>query len=34
MKTKKKKISKENIPAATQLFTPKWIVKYMVQNSV
>ena len=28
------KISKENIPAATQLFTPKWIVKYMVENSV
>ncbi|MGV8148995.1 MAG: BREX-1 system adenine-specific DNA-methyltransferase PglX [Alkaliphilus sp.] len=31
---KKKKVSKENIPAATQLFTPKWIVKYMVQNSL
>lgn len=29
-----KKISKENIPAATQIFTPKWIVKYMVENSV
>ena len=28
------KISKENIPAATQLFTPDWIVKYMVENSV
>ena len=28
------KINKENIPAATQLFTPKWIVKYMVENSV
>lgn len=28
------KIQKENIPAATQLFTPKWIVKYMVENSV
>jgi len=28
------KISKENIPVATQLFTPKWIVKYMVDNSV
>src|SRR5574344_553628 len=27
-------ISKEDIPAATQLFTPKWIVKYMVQNSL
>ena len=24
------KISKENIPAATQLFTPDWIVRYMV----
>ncbi|MDR9786287.1 MAG: BREX-1 system adenine-specific DNA-methyltransferase PglX [Peptococcaceae bacterium MAG4] len=29
-----KKITKENIPAATQLFTPKWIVKYMVENSL
>jgi type II restriction/modification system DNA methylase subunit YeeA len=29
-----KKISKENIPAATQLFTPKWIVQYMVENSL
>ena len=28
------KITKENIPAATQLFTPKWIVKYMVENSL
>ncbi|SHH57065.1 Methyltransferase domain-containing protein [Clostridium collagenovorans DSM 3089] len=28
------KITKDNIPAATQLFTPKWIVKYMVQNSL
>ena len=28
------KISKENIPAATQLFTPDWIVRYMVQNSL
>ena len=28
------KISKENIPAATQLFTPDWIVRYMVENSV
>lgn len=28
------KITKENIPAATQLFTPDWIVKYMVQNSL
>lgn len=29
-----KKITKENIPAATQLFTPKWIVKYMIENSL
>lgn len=28
------KISKENIPAATQLFTPGWIVRYMVENSL
>lgn len=28
------KISKENIPAATQLFTPDWIVHYMVENSL
>lgn len=28
------KITKENIPAATQLFTPKWIVKYMAENSL
>ncbi len=31
---KRKKITKENIPAATQLFTPKWIVQYMVENSL
>lgn len=31
---KNKKITKENIPAATQLFTPNWIVKYMVENSL
>ena len=31
---KGKKISKENVPAATQIFTPKWIVSYMVENSV
>ncbi|HHW39001.1 MAG TPA: BREX-1 system adenine-specific DNA-methyltransferase PglX [Bacillales bacterium] len=31
---KNKKITKENIPAATQLFTPKWIVQYMVENSL
>lgn len=28
------KITKERIPAATQLFTPDWIVKYMVENSL
>ncbi|MGB8453166.1 MAG: BREX-1 system adenine-specific DNA-methyltransferase PglX [Anaerocolumna sp.] len=28
------KINKETIPAATQLFTPEWIVKYMVENSL
>ena len=28
------KIPKERIPAATQLFTPDWIVRYMVENSV
>jgi type II restriction/modification system DNA methylase subunit YeeA len=31
---KNKKITKENIPAATQLFTPQWIVRYMVDNSL
>ena len=31
---KRVKISKERIPAVTQLFTPDWIVKYMVENSV
>ena len=31
---KRIKISKERIPAATQLFTPDWIVKYMVENSL
>ncbi|TDN93369.1 type II restriction/modification system DNA methylase subunit YeeA [Salegentibacter sp. 24] len=30
----KSKVKKEDIPAATQLFTPRWIVKYMVQNTV
>lgn len=29
-----KKITKENIAAATQLFTPKWIAQYMVENSL
>lgn len=28
------KVSAENIPAATQLFTPDWIVRYMVDNSL
>jgi len=27
-------VEKEDLPAATQLFTPKWIVQYMVQNSL
>ncbi len=31
---KGKKISPENIPAATQLFTPHWIVRYLVENSL
>jgi type II restriction/modification system DNA methylase subunit YeeA len=31
---KNKKITPENIPAATQLFTPLWIVKYLVENSL
>lgn len=30
----KKKYKTEEIPFATQLFTPKWIVQYMVQNSL
>ncbi|SMP85914.1 Type II restriction/modification system, DNA methylase subunit YeeA [Epsilonproteobacteria bacterium SCGC AD-308-P11] len=29
-----KKVTPENIPAATQLFTPHWIVQYMVENSL
>jgi hypothetical protein len=29
-----KVVKPEDIPAATQLFTPNWIVKYMVQNSL
>ena len=28
------KITRERIPAATQLFTPNWIVRYMVENSL
>ena len=31
---KKKKARPEDIPAVTQIFTPKWIVKYMVENTV
>ncbi len=31
---KNKKVTPENIPAATQLFTPHWIVQYMVENSL
>jgi type II restriction/modification system DNA methylase subunit YeeA len=30
----RKKILKNDIPAATQIFTPKWIVQYIVQNSL
>lgn len=30
----KAKVKKEDIPAATQLFTPRWIVEYMVQNTL
>ncbi|MEH3038502.1 MAG: BREX-1 system adenine-specific DNA-methyltransferase PglX [Sphingomonas paucimobilis] len=31
---KNQKIAAENIPAATQLFTPHWIVRYLVENSL
>lgn len=31
---KKGKFESDEIPAATQIFTPNWIVKYMVQNSI
>lgn len=31
---KNKKVEKNEIPAVTQLFTPQWIVKYMVENSL
>lgn len=31
---KSQKITAENIPAATQLFTPHWIVRYLVENSL
>lgn len=30
----KTKVSQDDIPAATQIFTPNWIVKYMVQNTI
>lgn len=30
----KEKVKKEEIPAATQLFTPDWIVRYMVENAL
>ncbi len=30
----KGKVSKEDVPARTQLFTPDWIVRYMVENSL
>ena len=32
--SKKSKLNKDEIPAATQLFTPDWIVRYMVENSL
>jgi type I restriction-modification system DNA methylase subunit len=31
---KNKKARAEDIPAATQIFTPKWIVQYMVENTI
>ncbi len=31
---KNRKINPESIPAATQLFTPNWIVRYLVENSL
>ena len=31
---KNKKITPDKIPAATQLFTPRWIVRYLVENSL
>ena len=30
----KTKVAKDDIPAATQIFTPNWIVRYMVQNTL
>lgn len=34
MFAKKGKYDADDIPAATQIFTPNWIVKYMVQNTI
>lgn len=34
LKKKSVRISKDEIPAATQLFTPDWIVRYLVENSL
>ena len=31
---KNQKVTPENIPAATQIFTPHWIVRYLVENSL
>ena len=31
---KNRKVEKEDLPAKTQLFTPKWIVQYMLENSL
>ncbi len=33
-KTGRIKITAENIPAATQLYTPRWIVRYKVENTL
>ncbi len=33
-RSSKEKIKKDEIPAATQLFTPDWIVRYMVENTL
>jgi hypothetical protein len=30
----KKTVEKEDIPAATELFTPDWVVRYIIDNSV
>lgn len=34
VRTVGKKVSAEDMPAATQLFTPRWIVEYLVENSL